>query len=169
MCQDQSLRNAIFQAPQPASLAVTGGEGETSIPDKLHDHTNHMLVREKPQQLTGEAAVPDSVVCSCQIYKHGTGLLFSLETILDVLRQQDGLTHGRPTASKSSLLTREQGVDNRFDTGKDQPFEDLVGDTEQGDGTVALWVPYRFLWLWDRDYKCSSPDFGNSELAQAGR
>ena len=31
----------------------------------------------------------------------------------------------------------------------DQSFKDLVGDTEQGDGTIALWVLYRFLWLWD--------------------
>ena len=64
--------------------------------------------------------------------------------------------------SKSSLLTWEQGVDNRFNTSVDQSFEDLVGDTEQGDGTIALW-------LWDCNYKCSSPDFGNFELAQAGR
>ena len=71
--------------------------------------------------------------------------------------------------SKSSLLTWEQGVDNRFNTSVDQSFEDLVGDTEQGDGTIALWVLYRFLWLWDCNYKCSSPDFGNFELAQAGR
>ena len=38
------------------------------------------------QQLAGEAAVPKSVISSCQIYKRGTGLLFCLETILDVLR-----------------------------------------------------------------------------------
>ena len=65
--------------------------------------------------------------------------------------------------SKPSLLAWEQGVDNRFNTSVDQSFEDLVGDTEQGDGTEALWVLYRFLWLWDRNYKCSSPDFGNFE------
>ena len=42
--------------------------------------------------------------------------------------------------SKPSLLAWEQGVDNRFNTSVDQSFEDLVGDTEQGDGAVALWV-----------------------------
>ena len=40
--------------------------------------------------------------------------------------------------SKPSLLAWEQGVDNRFNTSVDQSFEDLVGDTEQGDGTIAL-------------------------------
>ena len=53
--------------------------------------------------------------------------------------------------------------------GIDQSFKDLVGDTEQRDGAIALWVLHKFLWLWDRNYKCSSPDFGNFELAQAGR
>ena len=71
--------------------------------------------------------------------------------------------------SKLSLLAREQGVDNRFNKSVDQLFKDLVGDTEQGDGAVALWVLYRFVWLWDRNYKCSCPNFGNFELAQAGR
>ena len=70
---------------------------------------------------------------------------------------------------KPSLLAWEQGVDNRFNTSVDQSFEDLVGDTEQGDGTVALWVLYRFVWLWDCNYKCSSLDFGNFQLAQVGR
>ena len=71
--------------------------------------------------------------------------------------------------SKPRLLAWEQGVDNRFNTSVDQLFEDLVVDTEQEDGAVGLWVLYRFLWLWDRNYKCSSLDFGNFELAQAGR
>ena len=71
--------------------------------------------------------------------------------------------------SKPSLLAWEKGIDNRFNTSVDQSFEDLVGDTEQRDGAIALWILYRFLWLWDRNYKCSSPDFENSELAQAGR
>ena len=74
-----------FSDSQPASLAVIGSKGETSIPDKFHDHTNHVLIREKSQQLAGEATMPDSVICSCQIYKHSTGLLFCLERILDVL------------------------------------------------------------------------------------
>ena len=71
--------------------------------------------------------------------------------------------------SKPSLLAWEQEIDNRFNTGVGQSFKDLVGDTEQRDGTIALWVLYWFVWLWDRNYKCSSLDFGNFELAQAGR
>ena len=46
-CQDRSLRDAVFQTLQPASLAVTGSEGETSIRDKLHDHADHLLIRKK--------------------------------------------------------------------------------------------------------------------------
>ena len=34
-CQDQSLWDAVFQMSQPASLAVTGSKGETSIPNKI--------------------------------------------------------------------------------------------------------------------------------------
>ena len=67
---------AFFQTSQPASLAVTGSEGEISIPDKLHDHADHVFIRKKSQQLAGEATVPDSVISSCHIYKHGFGLLF---------------------------------------------------------------------------------------------
>ena len=75
----------------------------------------------------------------------------------------------RYPVNPSGLLTREQGVNNGFYTSVDQPLEDLVGDTEQKDQKIALWVLHRFLWLWDCDYKSSSPDFGNSELAQTGR
>ena len=71
--------------------------------------------------------------------------------------------------AESGLLTREQGVNNGFYTSVDQPFKDLVWDTEKRERTTALQVLYRFLWLRDRDYNSSSPDFGNSELAQAGR
>ena len=66
-CQGRSLWDTVFQMSQPASLAVTGSKGETSIPDKFHDHTNHVLIREKSQQLAGKATMPDSVICSCQI------------------------------------------------------------------------------------------------------
>ena len=67
--------------------------------------------------------------------------------------------------SKPSLLAWEQGVDNRFNTSVDQSFEDLVGDTEQGDGAVALWVLYRFLWLWDRRRMPQAEQQGDEELS----
>ena len=41
-----------------ASFAITGGEGEASISDKLQDHPNHVLIRQESQQLAGEAAMP---------------------------------------------------------------------------------------------------------------
>ena len=81
---------------------------------------------------------------SCQIDKHGTGILFCLKRIFNVLRKQNNLIYGRLSASKSSLFLWEQGVDYWFDTIVDQSVEDLVGDAEQRNGTVALWVLYRF-------------------------
>ena len=113
--------------------------------------------------------MPDSVISSCQIDKHGTGLLFCRKGILDVLHNQKDLTYGRLFVSKSSLFLWEQGVDYWFDAVVDQSFEDLVRDAEQRDGTVAMLVLYRFWGLGHRDYQRSSPDFWNFELAQAGR
>ena len=42
--QDQSLGNAISHMSKPASLAITNGEGEASISDKLQDHPNYVLI-----------------------------------------------------------------------------------------------------------------------------
>ena len=83
--QDRSLRDTVSQASEPASLAVTGGEGEAFVPGKLHNYSNHVLIRYKSQQLAGKATVPDNVISSSQIYKHGTGLLLCLEGVLDIL------------------------------------------------------------------------------------
>ena len=103
-----------------------------------------MLVRQKSQQLAGEATVPDSVMSSCQIDKYGTSLLFCLIRILNVLRKQNDLINGRLSELKSSLFFWKQGVDYWFDTIVDQSFEDLVRDAEQRDWTVALYVLNRF-------------------------
>ena len=88
--------------------------------------------------------VPDSVISNCQIDKHGTNLLFYLKNILNVLRKQNDLIYGRLSVSKSSLFLWEQEIDYWFDAIVDRSFEDLVGDAEQKDATVALWVLYRF-------------------------
>ena len=72
----------MFRLRNPA---VNGSKSETLISDKLHDHFDHVLIRKKSQQLAGKATVPDSVISSCQIDKYGTGLLFSLKRIFDVL------------------------------------------------------------------------------------
>ena len=72
--------------------------------------------------------------------------------------------------SESGLLMREQGVNNGFYTSVDQLLENLLGDTEQRDRLGALCVLYRFLLrLRDCDYKSCFREFGNSELAQAGK
>ena len=47
-------------------------------------------------------------------------------------------------------------------------LEDFKEDTQQRYRTIALWVPQWLLWLRDRNYKCSSPDLWNFELARAG-
>ena len=56
-----------------------------------------------------------------------------------------------PPLSESSLLPRKKRVDNGLDTGVNEPLEDLVGDTEQRDGAIAVGVLYRFHWFGDRD------------------
>ena len=37
-------------------------EGEAFIFDQLQDYSDHVLIRQKSQQLSGEAAMPDSVI-----------------------------------------------------------------------------------------------------------
>ena len=39
--------DAISQTSKPASLAITVGEGEASISNKLQEHPNHVLIRQK--------------------------------------------------------------------------------------------------------------------------
>ena len=103
-----------------------------------------MLVRQKLQQLAGEATVPDSVIGSCQVDKDGTGLFFCFKCILNALREQSDLIHGGSSTSKNHLFPWEQRVNKRFDAGVDKLLENLVGNTEQGDRTIAPWVLYRF-------------------------
>ena len=79
--------------------------------------------------------MPDSVIGSCQVDKDGTGLLFRFECILNALREQSDLT----SASKTRLLPWEQRVNKRFDADVDKLLENLVGNTEQGDRTIAPW------------------------------
>ena len=45
--QDRCLGDAISPTSKPASLAITGDEGEASISNKLQDRPNHVLVRQK--------------------------------------------------------------------------------------------------------------------------
>ena len=92
MGQNRSLRNSVSWTSKPVSLAVTGGKSEASTLEKFPDHPDHVLIREKSQQLAGEAAMPDSVISCCQVDKHGTGLL-SLKRIFDILLEQNGLVH----------------------------------------------------------------------------
>ena len=46
------------------------------------------------EEIAGKVTVPESVISSCQIDKYGTGLLFSLKRILDVLNQRNNLMYG---------------------------------------------------------------------------
>ena len=113
--------------------------------------------------------MPDSVIGSSQVDKDGTGLLFRFECILNALREQSDLIHGGSSASKTRLFPWEQRVNKRFDAGVDKLLENLVGNTEQGDRTIAPWVLYRFRRLWDHYYERSSSDLRNFEVVQAGR
>ena len=91
--------------------------------------------------------MPDSVVSSCQIDKHGTSLLLGLKQFLNVLSKQNSLIHGLPSPSEPSLLPREKWVNNRLNSSVYEPLEDLVGDTKQGDRTIAFGFSTGFLGL----------------------
>ena len=150
--QDRSLGNAVSQASQLARLTVVSCKGKASVANKLHNHTDPVLVQHKPQQRASEATVPDNVIGSCQVDKDGTGLLFRFKCILNALREQRDLLHGGPSASKTRLFPWEQRVNKRFDAGADKSLENLVRNRKQGDRTIPPWVLYRFRRLWDRYY-----------------
>ena len=88
------VKNAIFWTAQPALLAVTSSKVETLVLDKLHNHSNHVLIGGKLQHFAGKATVPDSAICRSRFDKYDTGLLPSLEKILDALCQYNDLIHG---------------------------------------------------------------------------
>jgi len=86
-----------------------------AIANHLHDHGDHVSVRQQLHQLAGEAVVPYSILGCCEVDQHGSDLLFSRKAVLDVLCQQGGLVHGRPPVCKARLRLWEQWVDDRFD------------------------------------------------------
>ena len=45
--KDRSLWDAVLEASQPASFAVFGGEGEAAIANHLHDHVDHVPIRQQ--------------------------------------------------------------------------------------------------------------------------
>ena len=53
--RNRSLRNAVFQTAKSASLDVTGSEGAILVSEKLHDHFNLVLIRNKSQHLVDKA------------------------------------------------------------------------------------------------------------------
>jgi len=58
-------------------LAISSGKGKAAIANHLHDHVDHVSIRQQSQQLAGEAMVPYGVVGCCEVNKHSSGLLFS--------------------------------------------------------------------------------------------
>ena len=89
-------------------MAISGGKGEAAIANHLHDHVDHVSVRQQSQQLAGEAAVSYRVIGCYEVDKHSSGLRFSRKAILDVLCQQGDLVYSRPTVSEARLLMWEQ-------------------------------------------------------------
>ena len=55
--QNPSLKNAVYQTAKPAVLALTGSKDETSVSDKLHDHSDYVFIQHKSQQLAGKITV----------------------------------------------------------------------------------------------------------------
>ena len=80
--REQSIQTAL-----PALFAVTDSKSETSVSNRLSDHSDHPDLH-MPQQLADKATVPDSLICRCQFDKYNTGFHFGLKRILDILSQQ---------------------------------------------------------------------------------
>ena len=49
--QNQSPRKTVFQITKPVLLAVTVSKGKNSVSHKFHDHSDHVLIWTKSQQL----------------------------------------------------------------------------------------------------------------------
>jgi len=79
------LWDAVLEASYPVSFAVSGDAGEAATANHLHDHANHVPMRQQLQQLAGEAAVPYRVIGCCEVDNRSSGLLFSRKAIFDVL------------------------------------------------------------------------------------
>ena len=73
---------------------TTDGECKAPVFDKLHDDSYHVFVGQESEQLVGEATVPESVICSSQIYKHGTDLFFSASKQSSMFWISNCLIHG---------------------------------------------------------------------------
>ena len=108
-------------------LAVTGSKGKTSVSDKLHDHSDNVLIRQKPQQLAGKATLPDGrcflvpwdVSTSVIVLKHdrpkrnlpkekGIYLpisMFSAGLLIGKRPFQDGVMSGKNCPFQGTLLT----------------------------------------------------------------
>ena len=66
--QDRSLWDTILQASEFALLSITGREGEATVLNKFHDHLYQVSVRNKPQKLAGQAAMPHGVLGCSEIH-----------------------------------------------------------------------------------------------------
>ena len=58
---NRTLRDVIFESPQPAFLSTTVGKGKTAIIDKLHHFLDHVLVGQESKELAGKDSMPYSV------------------------------------------------------------------------------------------------------------
>jgi len=49
---------------------ISGGKHKAAIVNHLHEHVDHVSIRQQSQQIAGEAAVPYSVVGCCEVDNH---------------------------------------------------------------------------------------------------
>ena len=52
---------------------------------------------------------------------------------------------------ETSFLPTKKWVDGGPDTGVDKMLEDFERDTQQRDGSIALWISWGLIWLKDCD------------------
>ena len=88
MSQDRSLWDTVLQTSESALLSITGRESEAAVLDKFHDYSYQVSIRNKPQKLAGQAAMPHGVIGCSEVHKDSTSLIFSRKTVLDFLGHQ---------------------------------------------------------------------------------
>lgn len=92
----------------------------------LHDEGHHLSVWDGPQQLKVQSAVPVCVVGG--LVRYWPGLLLTC-----------------PAGSQPAPFENIGQQLAQCAYSMHHPFQDLEGDTEQQDGSISLWVIYRFV------------------------
>lgn len=87
--------------------------------------------------------------------EHISGLLFSLQAILDVLGEVCDLVNKRPVEIRP--VQAEVGIDDGVDAGADKTLRDIERHAKERDWTIALGIVQGLVQPRNCDNRCSSP------------